>query len=330
MGGNTFYQPRLPRDAYLTTETHVRQVLPGLFGTQWRIPAYHADKADFGDLDVMIASSALTTERLQAFGTAVGATDYRRHNVGHSFLTPVPGDPHGRLLQVDLFGTPDDLLHTRATFMGWGDFGNILGRLLKPLGLRWGEVGLEYVHRVPGDDHWKRLHLVSRDIDTALHVAGLDPATYHAGFASERAMHDYLRASPLFSGYPFLNPGSRLNRKTITRPGMTRFITYLRDLGTPEGEHAPTWSAEQTDAALPGYGILAFAQAASAEHARLARLKQHVNGHLVMTLTGRTGRDLGNLMRALKPDTERLADLYERGQTAEADAIILTAHRTLP
>lgn len=328
VGGNTFYQPRLARPFYLRVEALVRPALSALFAEAWRIPAYHADKADFGDLDVMVASSAITPERLLAFQEAVGAVEYVRHNVGHSFLTPVP-DEDGQFLQVDLFSTPDRLLDTRATFMSWGDFGNILSRTLKPLGLRWGQEGLEYVHRLPEDDKWKKLLLVSTDVTVALHAAGLDPAPYLAGFPNERAMFDYLRGAARFNAYAFLNPESSLKHKSKKRPGMHRFVAYLREVGTETGTYRPRWTAAQTDALLPGYGILAFHEQQQANYAEILRIRHAYNGELVMELTGRQGKVLGALMKRLKDDVPEIVRLTEAGDRQAAHDLIVRRHQEL-
>lgn len=298
MGGLTFHAGRLERAAYLRLEARVREVLRGVFGSDWRIPAYHTDKADFGDLDVLVSAPRLTLQAVEAFAREAGALDHRRHNVGHSFLVPVPGED--RAFQVDLFPTPPAGLEARAEFMGWGDGGNILGRMAKPLGLKWGEDGLHYVHRVPGDEHWRKELPIGGGLEVLLTSLGLDPALHRAGYANEEAMFRFLTSSARFRPYPFLNPQGSLARRVKVRPGMERFIAFLHREGFTAGERAPRLTPGETEALLPGHGILAFVQEMEAEYARLQKVKAHFGGQLVMRLTGRSGAALGRLMTRLR------------------------------
>lgn len=249
MGGLTFNTGRLERASYLRLEARVREVLRDVFGEDWRVPLYHTDKADFGDLDVLVSAPRLTPRALDTFRNAVQALEYRRHNMGHAYLVPVPGEP--RAFQVDLFPTPPDELEPRFTFMSWGDGSNILGRMVKPLGLKWGEGGLSYVHRVPGDEHWKRERHLTTELPVLLAALGLDPAVHRAGYPNEEAMFRYLVSSPLFRPFAFLNPQGSLARRVKLRPGMERFVAFLHREAMRPGEKAPRWTPEQTEALLP-------------------------------------------------------------------------------
>ena len=325
MGGLTFHAGRLERAAYLRLEARVREVLQGVFGSDWRIPAYHADKADFGDLDVLVPAPRLTAQAVEAFARATRAREHRRHNVGHAFLVPVPGEDRG--FQVDLFPTPPGELEARAEFMGWGDGGNILGRMVKPLGLKWGEDGLHYVHRVPGDDHWRREWRIAGGMDVLLAALGLDPAVHRAGYENEEAMFRFLTSSPLFRPYPFLNPQGSLARRVKVRPGMERFVAFLHREGFGAGERAPRLTPEETEALLPGHSVLTFVREMDAEYARSQKVKAHFGGQLVMRLTGRSGAALGRLMTRLKAEgIEVLAaagdDVAVERAIREADAAL--------
>ncbi|WP_084045658.1 hypothetical protein [Deinococcus hopiensis] len=116
----------LERVPHLRLEARVRDVLQAVLGNARRIPLYHTDKADFGDLDVLVLSPRLTAE-------AVEAGEYRRQGMGHTFLAPVSGEE--RAFQVELFPASPAQLQARFAFMPRGDGGNILGRMVKPLGL---------------------------------------------------------------------------------------------------------------------------------------------------------------------------------------------------
>ena len=61
MGGNLFKLGRLPKVQYLEIEQSLRPYLQKKFGEHYRIPRYYGDKADFGDLDIVLSSAAIKT-----------------------------------------------------------------------------------------------------------------------------------------------------------------------------------------------------------------------------------------------------------------------------
>lgn len=230
MGGNHFKFGRLPRESYLTLEAQVRPVLDALIPGRWRIPRYHQDKADFGDLDVLVDSAVFTDPAfLPAFHAALNVQHYTRLGNAHAHGVPFK-DGH---FQVDLFGTPAGELDVREAFMAWGDLGNILGRLLRPLGLVWGEDGLTYVYRRHGDTHYKAEHRFSTNPRDAFRAAGLDYDRAQRGFTNEAEMFMWVTTSSRFNTGPFLAPRGQFARRVGERPGMQRFAQFLLDQGYP-------------------------------------------------------------------------------------------------
>ena len=56
MGGNLFKLGRIPQAEYKVIEHELRSYLDQKFGNYYRIPRYYADKADFGDLDIVLST----------------------------------------------------------------------------------------------------------------------------------------------------------------------------------------------------------------------------------------------------------------------------------
>lgn len=323
MGGNLFKLPRMPRAAYLEVEAKVRGALEGLIPGRFRIPKYHADKLDFGDLDVLVASAALVGEPGAAFRerfAQVAAADETRH-VGNVWSFAIAG------LQVDLFATEEALLDTRAQFMSWGDCGNLLGRMLKPLGLKWGEDGLVYVLRREGDEHFKKTFALSGSIDDALRAAGLDPGGWHAGFASEEAMFRYLVSATRWEARPYLRAEGTLRERLATRPGMGRFIAFLEREGHVAGERPPREDPAVVAALFPAIDLRGLLAEANRRADVDAAIKRKLDGRRIMDLRpDLRGAALGEYLRALRasPGFEAWATTASQ---AEIDARIL-ADRT--
>ncbi|MDR6218828.1 hypothetical protein [Deinococcus soli (ex Cha et al. 2016)] len=244
MGGNHFKFGRLPRESYLRLETQVRSVLDTLIPGRWRIPRYHHDKADFGDLDVLVDSAVFADPAfLPAFHAALNVQHYTRLGNAHAHGVPFKGGH----FQVDLFGTPAGELDVREAFMAWGDLGNILGRLLRPRGLVWGENGLSYIYRRRGDPHYKAEHRFSTDPHDAFRAAGLDYARVQRGFASQAEMFLWVTTSSRFNTGPFLAPQGDFARRVKERPGMQRFAQFLIDQGYPVPLQAHRRSEEERE-----------------------------------------------------------------------------------
>jgi hypothetical protein len=298
MGGQLFHFPRLPRAEYLRREGQVRAVLQELLpappsSPQWCIPLYHADKPDFGDLDVLVSRDALTAPCLAEFRARLGITHTRR-------VKGIESHDFGGF-QLDLMATPPAELRTRFEFMSWGDLGNILGRMMRPHGLKWGESGLLYVYRRPDEAHYLRTCTVSLSIDDVLRAAGLDAAHWHAGFADETEMFAWAAGASRFSARPYLSPEGDFGRRMLERPGLQRFAEYLARAGwVAPSEREPNQPLEVLLELFPQSGLAAFlqAEAAAAERDRIRRGK--FSGRLVMELRPElSGKVLGAFMQAL-------------------------------
>lgn len=297
MGGQLFHFPRLPRADYLHREGQVRAVLHALLpatpaGPQWFIPLYHADKPDFGDLDVLVSRDALTAPFLAEFRARLGITQTR-------YVKGIESHDFGGF-QVDLMATPPAELRTRSEFMGWGDLGNILGRMMRPLGLKWGESGLLYVYRRPDEAHYIRTYTVSLNIDDVMRAAGLDAAHWRKGFENEAAMFGWAAGASRFSARPYLSPEGDFGRRILERPGLQRFADYLEGAGwVAPAEREPNQPPEVLLELFPQSGLAAFLQAesAAAERDRVRRGK--FSGRLVMALRPElSGKALGAFMQA--------------------------------
>ncbi|WP_407573011.1 hypothetical protein [Deinococcus altitudinis] len=309
MGGNQYHLPRLPRAAYLKLEQQVRQVLDDLIPGGYRIPLAHLDKTDFGDMDLLVDSAHMTPGLFSAFAQRVGAVEQR--SVGHiqSFHVPGPGgaqEPGG--MQVDLFATPAELLDVRCSFMDYGDLGNILGRLVRPYGLMWGDRGLELIYRRADDEHYRHHLPVPGGIDTVLDLIGLAPEPLRAGFGNEAEMHRWLITARDFRSWAFLDPDGRIHLRSKNRPGIARFNTFLEaEIQAGRLQAAPRMERQDVSVLLSRLegGTAEQLGALWNEQVRLeeraARLAERFTGDRLLALRPDLGRmEFEMLVRALK------------------------------
>ena len=321
MGGNLFKLGRRPRAAYLEIEAEVRAALDPLLGDGYRIPRYYGSKPDFGDLDVVVSADAIAAlggfEAFRsAIATALEVQDSK--SVGHVYSTVVP-DPGGGF-QVDYFVRAAELLEPTYHYLSFNDLGNLIGKIYRRLGLKYGEDGLRYVFRRASQPSYKRELLVSRDWPRILAFLELDVPAWEAGFADLEAMFTWVVASPWFSVAPYREDSraGKTERRARTRPTMARFLAWLDEAGIDRecayragrDAYVDTIAAAFPEAELP--------EALAEERARereAEALRAKFDGDRVREWTGLDGKPLGAFLRRFSRTypAERLA-----GMDAEA------------
>jgi hypothetical protein len=317
MGGKLFDLPRMPRAEYLEREAAVRAYLDGKLAGRYRIPRYYGDKADFGDMDVIVPSrpdwGELREEIARELGVAATKT------VGRVFSMAFRG------LQTDFFAVPEAYLESTYAFMSFNDLGNLLGRICRRFNLKWGERGLEYVFRREHDDHYKADLPVTQDFARVCAFLSLDHATWVAGFPTLVGLYEWVIACPYFSVAPYLDeqedtpataqpeppyhggvrtaPAVRMLAQRKDRPTILKFVEFLRERGITarpvfEDKHA---YVDRIAAAFPDARLHDQLAAERAKEARARALASRFNGQLVMQLRPElAGKALGEFIVAFK------------------------------
>lgn len=299
MGGNLFKLGRLPREQYLALEGRLCQRLDARLAGLYRIPRYYGDKPDFGDVDVIVSDAALTEGWEALREELVALLGVERHKqTGHVFSTVFED------FQVDFFCRPAESFEATWAFLCFNDVGNLLGKIFRRLGLKYGEHGLSYVYRGPGESHFVRELLVSRDTRRIFEFVQVDFERWDQGFGSLDEVFEWVIASPYFSTEPYEALSASTRKRARERPTIQRFLTWIEERGLVrhvdylddrEG-YVPMIAAAFPEAGLPE----AIAQA-SADEAREAAVRERFNGRLVMSLKPELeGQALGEFIRTFK------------------------------
>ena len=300
MGGNLFQLGRKPRAEYLEIEADVRRCLDGLVGDGYRIPRYYASKPDFGDLDVVLSRAA--TDALggfEAFRTAIAAAlDIRQSkNAGHVYSTVV------RDLQVDYFVREPELLEPTYHYLSFNDLGNLIGKIYRRLGLKYGQDGLEYVFRREHNESYVRDLPISRDWPRILAFIGLDVPAWQAGFDTLEQMFTWVVASPYFSVAPYQQTSRTTEKRAADRKTMARFFTWLE---TERVEKRYEYLEDREryipmiTAAFPDAGLEQLIAREREAEADAERLREKFNGNLVRVWIGLEAKELRAFMRRFK------------------------------
>ena len=309
MGGKLFDLPRMPRAEYLERERAIRAHLDRALDGAYRIPRYYDHKPDFGDMDVIVPTRPDWGEVRAAIARDLGVTQVKA--VGHVFSMAFRG------LQTDLFAVPARYLDSMCTFMSFNDVGNLLGRMVRRFGLKYGEQGLSYVYRRAGDEHYRADLPVTQDFARICGFLGLDHDRWLAGFADLDAIFTWATASPYFSVAPYLDDlTGEMAQRSRHRPTIVRFLDWLRERGLTQ---RPAFADKASylpmiAAAFPEAELERQIEVERAKEARGVALRQKWSGQLVMRLRPELrGEALGAFIQAF------------RASVADFEAYILAA-----
>jgi len=286
----------MPRAAYLEREAELRSYLTRKIGVEaFRIPRYYGNKADFGDMDIVVnakAASGSTWESLRA--QIVGDLGIEQtQSAGPLYSTVYRG------LQVDFFLREDSEFLSTASYLSFNDAGNLIGKICRRMGLKYGEDGLSWVYRRANDGHYRRDLLVSKDFEKIYGYLDLDYQRWQQGFDSLEDIFEWVMASRYFSVEPYLEPGKRIRERTKVRPTIKRFLEYLEEHSIAKRyvyEEHSTYLV-QVDQFFPEAQLLAQVQAEDDKAVRDQQLKERFSGKRVMNLLPLRGQALGAFIR---------------------------------
>ncbi|KAI1820411.1 hypothetical protein F4861DRAFT_523254 [Xylaria intraflava] len=232
MGGQAFASgpdavatPRMKPEVYMAMRDRCQDKLRGLFEVV-ATPIEGPAKTSFGDIDIFVAleqkhvftsADAAPPSPKQAIYDVLGAIRSKSDNE-HAITTAIPwpedfafetggSEGKGKVGASTLRGIQVDI-HICETVnqLQWmlfkhahGDFWNILGSTIRPLGLTIDEVGL-YV-RIPEIEEINKKQakvLLSTDPGEVLRFLNLDAELWEAPFASDEALFEYATTCRFF------------------------------------------------------------------------------------------------------------------------------------
>jgi hypothetical protein len=296
MGGNLFKLGRLPKADYLRLERKVMTYLDEKLPNAYRIPRYYANKADFGDMDIILCAEELpkawTIFRLE-IAKELGITQYQMS--GQLFSTVLED------FQVDFFLRSRADFETTYHYLSFNDIGNLIGKIFKRFNLKYGEVGLEYVFR-RAEGSYKKDILISKDFQQIYAFLGLDYEKWVAGFESREDMFEWVMASPYFSVTPYYKKDAKLQKRERERKTMQRFYEYLEEKNVQKTyEYAENKEdyLPKIAAHFPDSNLIKQVEEERAKEARANVIKAKYNGRIVMELFPELkGKALGQFMQS--------------------------------
>ena len=351
MGGNALKQVgvdvvRLPAGLYNELAANVKRMLDGcpeLPGLRAEVIPSLRSKADFGDLDVLVANDRQPNWGLsEPVKTSLAAMFTPTHVVqnGSVLSLDVAVPSMSKRFQLDLIRVPPDVFEFALGYFSYNDLGNLLGRVARLYGFKLGHEGLFRPLRAPGNEsHFVRDILVTRDWPEALEFLGYDSKRWKRGFDTLEDMFEFVTCSGAFhpSVFPLENRSHRARVRDRKRPTCGAFLQWLEVNGLMHAEEL----GEQARAALARLALIrALGQFeefyrewghAQADLHNALMFRRRFNGEVVRQITGLDGPALGAYMASLrrKFTTEEAFRAFVLCQSAAALEEFIR-HGTLP
>ncbi|MBC3911209.1 hypothetical protein [Undibacterium umbellatum] len=337
MGGNALKAEsvRLPAARYREVEHEAVAILQRNF-PQRRIEAIiaYADKADFGDLDILIEAG--DDYDAAQFSTALQATEI----VLNGDVTSIGLAVAEGVFQLDLIRTESGSFDFASRYFGYNDFGNLIGRIAHKFGAKFGHLGLLYPLRAPDDKgHLIAELCITTDFSEALKLLGYDALLYenmrvNGQFRNLQDIFRYVVSSPYVNREIYLldNRNHKARIRDAKRTTYNAFLLWLdeqKEITLPAYPWAEAGTAardaqkenflETTFMLFPDFR-LAYVQALQ-KYARKKRLKQQFNGELAAEITGLSGKRLGELMAQVRHSFADEASFENFFLEADSDAV---------
>lgn len=223
MGGNLFSERRLNKSEFEEISNEVFGILKTTEGFNSRklsIIPYYYTKDSFGDLDILISGNTFEVNTL----TALFGDDVKYQYNGKVISLQY------KKFQVDLIFISTEYFNSALNYYSWNDLNNLLGRIFRKTGFKFGHKGLSLIVR-EGDNHQLVELFITKDINIILSLIGLNPFIFRKGFETKEDIFKYVVSSPYFNKNIYLlenrNHASRIRDKK--RGTYSEFLDWIRD-----------------------------------------------------------------------------------------------------
>lgn len=292
----------------------------------------YANKPDFGDMDVIVDGTGVPQDVAEQLRELFGSQEVV-HN-GPVWSCDVDG------FQLDLIRMSAQDYATAVDYFAYNDCGNLMGRIARRLGFKYGHQGLSYLLRE--GTHLVAEVEVSRDPESIFKFLGFverqyDYRRFCRGFKTLEGMFAFVAASKFFdkTAYALEDRNHTARTRDRKRASYRAFLEWLAEGRVESGPSAGMPHDHHRSRAKMMFPDFAMRlNAAEQAHAAAKRRKEIFNGQAVSALTGRTGKELGALMAQLRHQYEggpSAFDAWLDGNPTQAaiDAYVMNGHAEL-
>lgn len=270
---------------------------------------YHT-KPDMGDIDfVAHPKSDVRGKEIVEWGEKIMQ---RLGSKGYYYNKPVLSFEY-QGVQIDIAAKySDEAAKAYLEFCHYSPIGNVVGRMIKQTGAKWGIDGLVYPVRDGNDETSHMLGYIplSTNIEAPMKLAGLDPEIWKAGFENEDDIYAFCVESRLFNKeiFAFENLNHINRKRDRLRKDYHAWLDYIKD--KPDKYKRYENIEEKLQRKAEWFEVLRemFPESKlKEERAKLLEaadekrmLNQKFNGNVVKELTGLEGKELGQFLTSFK------------------------------
>ena len=311
MGGRELLQEgietkRIDRDSFDKLYKELEPKLKTIYEKVELIPFYRT-KQDFGDMDILVS------EPKSNLGIK-GANDFRL--LFQKLFNPNVIIHNGNVwsfdqdsFQIDIIKTKPKFWDTTLTYYSYNDLGNLMGRIARRLGFRYGHQGLTYSYKSKyGFSDTETI--VSQNVESIFEFLGFNYGDFVKGFDTLEEIFVYVVNSEFFNpdifAYENLDHTNRVrNRK---RDSYQKFIEYISNFKMDDSTRALikqemySMKGFHFDRAIEIFGseLTSILKEYEESDEKLNSIRQKFNGNIVMELTGLKGKELGAFITLFK------------------------------
>lgn len=267
-------------------------------------------KPDYGDLDILVGINE-SRPFLDAFQERMKlcVSEFKRNSNILSFGIPMENGN----FQVDLVCMETKFFGSSFLYYSYNDLGNLMGRVARAMGFKYGHRGLTYVYRDSECDT-----RIIEELEVATEGRDIFPILGYSWekfleteFNTLEDIFKFAASSDFFDkslfAYENLNNENRVrNRKRKT------YREFLEWLEVQDGLHSFNWGHPELKKRTQDMRLSVAMQhnpqfreaffEASIKEAVLHRYREKFNGDFVKFLTRLEGKTLGNVMREIRDE----------------------------
>ena len=308
MGGTAlkhlgFESRRISKEEYFDLVFEIKEIGRKHFSA-FKDILHYKNKPDHGDIDFLGLYLPLLGESVDIKGI-FNANFYSQNSCVHSF------DYKG--VQIDLAIQESlDAFTYYYLFSCFSPIGNVLGRMVKQKGLKWGIDGLTYPIKLSDSEQLGNIkvdiHGPYCTFDKLLEFAGLDNnfgdcfERFKDAFENQEDIFKWLSKSNLFNRdvFAFENLNHVNRKRDRLRKDYHSWLEYIKDKPNKfVGNEDKTVYIEEISNHFHS-NIHKKAERLIAKHTYKKYLKEKFNGKMVSEWTGLQGEDLGKVIKTYK------------------------------
>ena len=320
MGGTAlkhlgFESRRISKEEYFELVSEIKEIGRKHFSAFCDI-LHYKNKPDHGDIDFVCLDKPPLRESTN-FKEIFGATYYSQNSRVHSF--------YYKGVQIDLATTDNlDSFTYYYLFSCFSPIGNVLGRMVKQKGLKWGIDGLTYPIKLSDSEQLGNIkvdiHGPYCTFEKLLEFAGLENnfgdcfERFKSAFENQEDIFKWLSKSNLFNKdiFAFENLNHVNRKRDRLRKDYHSWLEFIKDKPNKfVGNEDKTVYIKKINNHF-SVDINKEAEVLISRHTYKKFLKEKFNGKIVSEWTGLRGEELGKVIKAYKdsiPDFDNFIQL---------------------